>query len=425
MLNRFSLVIPLWLGLAAPAAAELQPDPDDGGLSLPPGFRAIIFADDLGPWVRHMVVRENGDLYAAVWRDRSRREGAIALRDEDGDGRADRIERFGGRIRGSGLAMKDDWLYYGENDRVLRWKLDDESLGPPGEPEVIVSHISPSQGGHESKTLTFDGEGNLYVNVGAPSNACQESPRTPGSPGLEPCPQLERHAGVWRFDADERGQTQREDGHRYATGLRNCVALEWNDRVGALYAVMHGRDQLDQLFPEHFTTQERIDLPAEEFHLLREGSDGGWPYTYWDPFKNERMLAPEYGGDGETPADDERFQDPIASFPAHWAPNDLVFYDGEMFPERYRGGAFVAHHGSWNRAPAPQAGYNVTFTSFDGARPSAEFEVFASGFPGSPEIRSPRQAEYRPTGLAVGPDGSMYISDSRRGRIWRIIYVGE
>jgi len=405
------------------ASAQSNAPRVDESIQLPAGFRAQVFADGLGPWLRHIAVRDNGDVYVAVWR-RAAPPGVVALRDEDGDGDADIVERFG-EVRGSGLALRGDWLYFGEDDRVIRWRLPDDGLVPEGEPEVVVSEVSRSQGGHEAKTITFDGEGNLYVNVGAPSNACQQRPRTPGSAGMRPCPHLEWHAGVWRFDADGLNQTQRADGERYATGLRNCVALEWNPMAGALYTVMHGRDQLDTLFPDKFSTEERIELPGEEFHLLREDANGGWPYTYWDPLRNERMIAPEYGGDGETPSDEDRFQDPIQSFPAHWAPNDLVFYDGDMFPERYRGGAFVAHHGSWNRSPAPQAGYNVTFTPFDGETPSADYEVFATGFAGSPEIRSPRQAEHRPTGLAVGPGGALYVTDSMGGTIWRIVYVGD
>lgn len=393
------------------------------GVAVPPGFRAEVFAEGLPAWLRHLDVAPNGDVYAAIWRGRGG-GGVVALRDEDGDGRADRVERFG-QVRGSGLDIHNGWLYYGENDRVLRWRLDGESLVPTGDPEVIVSQIEPSQGGHEAKTITFDGQGRMFVNVGAPSNACQEQPRTPGSPGMEPCPHLEWHAGIWVFDDDATDQRQRVEGERFATGLRNSVALEWNPVAGDLYAVMHGRDQLDSLFPDKFTTEERVELPGEEFHRLREGANAGWPYTYWDPMRSQRMVGPEYGGDGETPSRDERFQDPIQSFPAHWAPNDLLFYDGEMFPERYRGGAFVAHHGSWNRAPAPQAGYAVTFTPFENGLPSGEFEVFADGFAGSEEIRSPRQAEHRPTGLAVGPDGALYISDSRGGTIWRVTYVGE
>jgi glucose/arabinose dehydrogenase len=113
---------------------------------------------------------------------------------------------------------------------------------------------------------------------------------------------------------------------------------------------------------------------------------------------------------------------PIMAFPAHWAPNDLLFYTGTMFPERYRKGAFVAFHGSWNRAPLEQRGYFVAFIPFNGDTPSGEWEVFAEGFAGGETVESPRDAAYRPMGLAQGPDGSLYIADSQKGRIWRIVH---
>jgi glucose/arabinose dehydrogenase len=116
-------------------------------------------------------------------------------------------------------------------------------------------------------------------------------------------------------------------------------------------------------------------------------------------------------------------RDPLVDFPAHWAPNDLEFYTGTQFPGEYRGGAFVAFHGSWNRAPLPQAGYNVAFAPFEGEEPTGSWTVFADGFAGNDV--SPNGAAHRPVGLAQGPDGSLYISDSRVGRIWRVMYVGR
>ncbi len=110
------------------------------------------------------------------------------------------------------------------------------------------------------------------------------------------------------------------------------------------------------------------------------------------------------------------------AFPGHWAPNDVLFYTGDMFPEKYKNGAFIAFHGSWNRAPRPQAGYFVAFVPFKGDKPSGEYEVFAQGFTGVDTLKSPDAAKYRPMGLAQGPDGSLYISDSQKGRIWRIFY---
>ncbi len=262
------------------------------------------------------------------------------------------------------------------------------------------------------------------MNVGAPSNACQEQGRTPGSPGQDPCPLLDRFAGVWRFDANQQNQHQETDGYRFVTGTRNLVALEFNPFSQHVYAVMHGRDQLNSLWPEIYSAQENADLPAEEFLLLKDGADFGWPYCYYNGLQEKNVLAPEYGGDGETIDRCEDKDKPIMAFPAHWAPNDLVFYTGNQFPEKYRQGAFIAFHGSWNRAPEEQQGYNVVFVPFNEELPSGDYEVFASGFTEQENIQNPRDAKYRPTGVAVGPDGSLYISDSRKGKIWKIIYEG-
>jgi glucose/arabinose dehydrogenase len=110
------------------------------------------------------------------------------------------------------------------------------------------------------------------------------------------------------------------------------------------------------------------------------------------------------------------------AFPAHIAPNDLLFYTGSMFPEKYKNGAFIAFHGSWNRAPLPQEGYYVVFVPFKGSIPSGKWEVFASGFAGVGEVKSPNDAKHRPCGLAQGPDGSLYVTDDVKGRVYRILY---
>jgi glucose/arabinose dehydrogenase len=129
------------------------------------------------------------------------------------------------------------------------------------------------------------------------------------------------------------------------------------------------------------------------------------------------VLAPEYGGDGRAVGRCAAVAPPAFAFPAHWAPNALLFYTGTQFPAAYRGGLFVAFHGSWNRAPLPQQGYNVVFLPFAGGRPRGPFQVFADGFRGPTPDRT-----YRPTGLAQGPDGSLYMADDRGGRVYRVIY---
>ena len=191
---------------------------------------------------------------------------------------------------------------------------------------------------------------------------------------------------------------------------------------GALFGVVHGRDQLSALWPDYFTNEMSADKPAEELVRIDRGDDFGWPYCYYDSDSGTKVLAPEYDGDGVAVGRCADMEDPLVDFPAHWAPNDLEFYSGTQFPEHFRGGAFVAFHGSWNRAPLPQAGYNVAFAPFTDGAPTGEWEIFADGFAG--EELSPRSAAHRPVGLALGPDGSLYISDSVRGRIWRIVSVG-
>jgi hypothetical protein len=157
--------------------------------------------------------------------------------------------------------------------------------------------------------------------------------------------------------------------------------------------------------------------------LLKQGGDYGWPECYYDSFAKKLVLAPEYGGDGGKKigicADKTA---PAAAFPAHWAPNGMAHYDKKEFPARYRNGLFIAFHGSWNRAPYPQSGYNVVFQPMAGGQAAPGCEVFADGFAGT--VKSPEKADHRPSGLAVGPDGSLYISDDVRGRIYRVVYKG-
>lgn len=400
----------------ADAGQETVCASDNGGISLPEDFCASVFADELGQ-VRHIAAAPDGRVYATL-RSPTEGQGLVALRDGDDDGRAEEIERFGD-ISGTGAAVADGYLYASSDTAVYRWALPDDGLAPAGEPELVVGGF-PDQGSHAAKSLAIGGD-SLFVNVGAPSNACMEESRTKGSPGMDPCPLLEEHGGIWRFDADATGQEHDPD-HRYATGIRNAVAVAWNPSAEELYVVQHGRDQLHQFFPDLYTTEDNARLPAEEMFRVNEGDDFGWPYCYYDQRKGKKVLMPEYGGDGDEVGRCDDFEDPVVAFPGHWAPNGLHFYTGEQFPERYRGGAFVAFHGSWNRAPEPQAGYRVSFVRFDGTEPGGNYETFADGFIGKDRIQSPGEAEYRPMGLAQGPDGELYISDSVKGRVWRVVY---
>jgi glucose/arabinose dehydrogenase len=414
--------VPWYLMFAV--AAWSGPGVADSEISLPDGFEATVFHDGLGK-ARHIVVRDNGDVYVArsatleikMFQQEAGYGGLVALRDTDDDGVADVVEEFGPTDVTTEVTIHNGYLYFSSDLTIYRVPLDD-NLVPATVPEPIAGGF-PIQRSHGSKTMAFDGAGNMYVNSGTPSNVCQEQNNKRESPGLDPCPQLERAGGIWRFSADQILQDQVRDGERYVTGTRNVVALEWNSDVGRLYFVMHGRDSLDILWPKRFTREQRVELPAEEFHVAEAGDDFGWPYTYYDHLRNARMLGPEYGGDGEIEAD-SRYKNPLIGFPGHWAPNDLIFHSGTNVPDRYRGGAFIVFHGSWNRMPLPQAGYKVVFVPMRDGRPSGDWEIFADGFKGADEIRSPGNAKYRPTGIAEGPDGALYLTEDKLGRIWRI-----
>ncbi len=395
------------------------------GIRVPPGFMATVFADIDG-YGRHMAMRDDGTLYYAltVRLGRGSNMGVVALRDTDGDGAADIIERFATEIPGTALQFHDGYLYFGSKTAVYRFAFEGDELVPSAPPEVVVDGF-PEQRLHEAKTFAIDDDNNLYVNVGAPSNACMVEFRTRGSPGQRPCPQLEWQGGIWQYDANATDQSQATHGRRYATGIRNAMAMVWNPDHQQLYFLSHGRDALYTLYPENFSAEDSAELPSEQMHILVEDGDYGWPFTYYDHLRGARVVAPEYGGDGRQEAEAGVYEQPIANFPAHWAPNDMMFYTGTALPARFRNGVFVVFHGSWNRAPLPQGGYNVVFVPFVDGMPGEDWEVFADGFEGHEVLEDPNDAVHRPTGIEQGPDGEIYISSTVSGRIWRIEYLGE
>jgi glucose/arabinose dehydrogenase len=403
-----------WLGallVAARVAAVPACDPSDAGLRLPAGFCALEVGAGLGR-VRHLAVAPNGDVFAALRAGRRDDGGVLALRDTDGDGRADLRRRFG-RGDGHGIALAPGHLYYAAHDRVVRFAWETGRLEPAGPPEVIVDGF-PEQREHRVKAIALGPDGALYVEVGAPSNSCQVENRALRSPGLDPCPQLEAQAGIWRYAADVPGQ-RHDPARRHATGLRHALALAVDPATGALWAAVNGRDLLGTLWG--FDAEANAELPAEELVHVTPGADFGWPYCYHDGRRGRKVLAPEYGGDGARAGRCTGKDLPALAFPAHWAPMALAFYTARAFPERYRGGAFVAFRGSWNRAPLPQEGYRVVFVPFADGRPAGGFETFAIG------AESP--TALRMTGVAVGPDGSLYLAADANQRIWRVLPRGE
>jgi glucose/arabinose dehydrogenase len=410
---------------------NVQCSADNGGITLPAGFCAVVVSDVLSSGVaarlRHIAVTPSGDVFVAVNSPGNNNPpfGIVGLHDQDGDGRADQESRFSANLGGSGIAWGQGNLYFGANDRVVRFVLPDGQLSPTAAAEVVVSGL-PNTDDHISKTLVLADAQRLFVNIGSGSNACQVEDREAQSPGMSPCPELPTRAGVWLFNPAGTNQAQ-SAGRRYATGLRNMVALAVNPMNDELYGVQHGRDMLFENWPQFFTVEEDAVLPAEEFIRITDGSNNGWPYCYYDAVtENRKVLAPEYGGNGQLVSGSgfncATYTQPLATFGGHWAPNGMTFYTGTQFPDRYRNGVFIAFHGGFDRAPLPNEGYNVMFVPMAAnGTPSGPAEVFADGFAGSTGPL-PANARHRPVGITEGPDGSLYISDDRGGRIWRVVY---
>jgi glucose/arabinose dehydrogenase/mono/diheme cytochrome c family protein len=403
----------------------------DSGLKLPAGFCATIFADGIGH-ARHMVVAPDGVVYVNTWSGRyygndTPHAGGflVALKDNTGAGKADFSRRFGETVQsggagGTGIDLYNGGLFAEINDKIVRYALPAGSIVPQSPAVPVVTGL-PLGGDHPMHPFTIDAKGSMYVDVATATNACQEKNRTPKSPGIEPCTELETRGGIWRYDANRTNQAF-SPAERFATGIRNAEGFAI-DGYGHMFVTQHGRDQLRANWPELYKPDEEATQPAEELLLLRQGGDYGWPECYYDGVQGKLVLAPEYGGDGGKKLGPCATKSaPIAAFPAHWAPNAMALYDNQQFPARYRHGVFIAFHGSWDRAPYPQGGYNVVFQALAGDHASGQCEIFAGGFAGS--VKSPGQAEHRPSGLAVGPDGSLYVSDDVRGRIYRIVYRG-
>ena len=395
---------------------------DASALILPAGFCATVFADGIGH-ARQMVVAPNGVLYVNTWSGRyygndTPHAGGflVALQDKSGSGKADVIERFGETVQsggagGTGIGIYKGALYAEINDRIVRYVLPADSVVPTGPAETIVSGL-PLSGDHPMHPFIIDAQGLMYVDVATATNSCQEKNRTPKSPGLNPCTELETRGGVWRYDTNKTNQAFSPE-ERFATGIRNAEGFVI-DSSGRMFVTQHGRDQLHMNWPELYKPEQEATLPAEELLLLKPQGDYGWPECYYDAFQKKLVLAPEYGGDGgKTIGVCADKIGPIAAFPAHWAPNAMVQYEKNQFPARYREGVFIAFHGSWDRAPYAQGGYNVVFQPLAGDHASDRCEIFADGFAGEVEVAGPGRTS--PEWLGCGP-GRLVLCFRRRGR---------
>lgn len=415
------MVITASTGLGQGAGAS-QCAPDNAGLKLPPGFCAGVFADSLRG-ARHMWVAPNGDVWVSQQTGRDA-GGVWILRDANHDGKAETRVKFASGFNSSEVTMFDGYIYAENHAGVLRFPYKSGSLDTAASRETVVEDL-PSGGDHFTKTFAIDKDGTLYVDIGSPSNACQDKNRAKQSPGKTPCTELDTRAGIWKWNARKLNQSYATGTH-FATGLRNGVGIEISPLDGKLWSTQHGRDQLGSLesggnWPN--SVEYNAENPAEELLQVNQGDDFGWPYCYYSVEEHRLVLAPEYGGDSKKVGECANKKEPVAAFPAHWAPNALWFYTGSTFPARYKNGAFIAFHGSWNRAPQDQAGFNVVFQPLKGEAAAGPYEVFADGF--APDKSPNARGNHRPTGFGQGPDGALYVADDAVGRIYKIIYTGK
>jgi glucose/arabinose dehydrogenase len=405
------------------AAASVTCAADNGGITLPAGFCATIFADHVGA-ARQIAVTPMGRVFVAVppSSDTANDGHVVALYDADNDGVAEQSSMFGS-VGGNGIAWQDGQLYVAANDRIVRYALPDGMAAPTSAtPATLVGGL-PTDGDHNAKTVVLIGT-TMYINIGSPSNSCQVANRQLHSPGVDPCPELATRAGVWQYSLATTNLGP--IGTRIGTGMRNTNALAIDPATMMLWGAINGRDQLHENWPEHFTAAQDSVLPSDELVAVKTGTDRGWPYCYHDAIAMQMKLAPEYGGDGVMQGRCASITQPEVAIAAHSAPLSIAFARGTQFPEAYRNGVFIANHGTHfdvNATPADLHGYDVEFVPFAAGVPSGALQKFATGFDAG--MRPvPDNAPHRPVGLATMPDGSLLIGDDKGGRIWRVYYKG-
>lgn len=383
-------------------------------ITLPAGFKATILGTELGA-TRHMTVSKTGVVYAKLSKLKDGK-GIVILRDENKDGKIDKTEMFG-EYPGTGITIKNGYLYASSNTGVFRYKLNEkEEIINVDAPDKIVEGLV-DKGRDNAKPFVLDNSNNIYVTVGSYNDPCREKGT---GKGMMPCTILDSAGGIWKFNAEKLNQTY-ADGKRFATGVKNAVGTAWNHKTNSLFVTIHGRGQFHDFYPQYYTPKQSQELPAETLYEMKEGDDAGWPYIYYDQFQKKKIVAPEYGGDGKMTGG-EKAINPLIAFPAHLGPNDLLFYSGKMFPAKYRNGAFVAFHG---QSPELKKGYFVAFVPFLNGKPTGKWEIFADNFAGTDLAIPTGPIQHRPCGLAEGPDGALYVSDDLGGTIFKITYSGK
>jgi glucose/arabinose dehydrogenase len=347
--------------------STVVPKPDGAALKAPAGFTVGIFADAM-PQARLMEWAPNGDLFVA----RSRAGAIVVMR----DGKPDASSEYATGLQNPfGMAFHDGYLYVGETTRISRFKYQPGDTKASGAPEKLVDLPA---GGHSTRNIAFSRDGRkMYIAVGSQSNK---------SAGEDPV-----RAAINEYNADG-------TGHRvFASGIRNPVGLAWQPGTDTLWTAVNERDTLgDDLVPDYITS-------------VKDGAFYGWPYSYIGSHPDPEHV-------GKMPDLVKKAIAPDVLIPAHSAALGITFYTGTQFPQRYRNGAFVGLHGSWNRSKP--TGYKVIFVPFVNGKPGAP-EDFVSGWLIGD---TPATTWGRPVGVTVARDGSLLIADDGGGKIWRVKY---
>ncbi|HEY3280599.1 MAG TPA: PQQ-dependent sugar dehydrogenase [Gemmatimonadales bacterium] len=329
-------------------------------LRVPPGFTVTVFAQNLGG-VRNLALGPGGVVYAALTGGGS----VVKLPDANSDGVADSVvTAASGLNQPFGIAFRGDTMYVAEVNEVVRFN-------PGSASKAVVVPNLPS-GGHSTRTVVFGTDGKMYVSVGSSCNVCDERDSL--------------RAAVSQFNPDGTG------GRVFARGLRNSVGLAVHPTTGELWATNNDRDNLGD------------NVPPERINIIKDGKYYGWPQCYLPGLRN-----PEY-----TNPDCSAVEPPAITFQAHSAPLGMGFYTGTVFPADYRGDAFVAYHGSWNRSVP--TGAKVVRVQVQNGRPVG-IDDFVTGWQLSDGSRWGR-----PVGIVMAADGALLISDDMGGKIWRVAY---
>ena len=345
-----------------------------GQLRVPEGFGVNVFARDLG-MPRMMAVSSDGTVYVT----RRETDDVLALRDVDGDGRADATFPVVANLEGvHGITIHQGRLYLATVKEIYAAELlPDGSVGPL---QLLIDDL-PDGGQHPNRTIAFGPDGMLYISVGSTCNACRET--------------NEENATMIRAMPDGSGRTV------IAIGLRNTIGWGWHPETGQLWGMDHGSDWRGD------------DTPPEELNLLEEGGNYGWPYCYGDRTPDE-YLAQDPRGTTKAQYCPTTVA-PVVTYQAHSAPIGMVFYGATQFPPEYRGDAFIAMRGSWNRNPP--TGYKVVRLHFEDGRPTP-IQDFLTGF----LIEGGAAHFARLAGVTVAADGSLLVSDDTNGAIYRVSY---